>query len=237
MLNHVQFCDLKDCSAPCFSVPGISQARTLEWVAIPFSSGSSQPRDWTASLPLADRVLTTELSGKPCIVYIYTPGTISVQLILVFAIVKKNLLFLKTTKQCQVQFSSVQSLSYVQFFATPWTATHQASLSITNSRSLLKLMSIKSWCHPTISSSEGGSLQSFPASGSFPMSQFFASGGQSIVVSDYASVLPMNIQDWFPLGLTSLISLQSKRLSRVFSNTTVQKHQFFFFKESPHCSP
>ena len=144
MLNHVQFCDLKDCSAPCFSVPGISQARTLEWVAIPFSSGSSQPRDWTASLPLADRVLTTELSGKPCIVYIYTPGTISVQLILVFAIVKKNLLFLKTTKQCQVQFSSVQSLSYVQFFATPWTAAWQAFLSIANSWSLLKLMSIES---------------------------------------------------------------------------------------------
>ena len=144
MLNHVQFCDLKDCSAPCFSVPGISQARTLEWVAIPFSSGSSQPRDWTASLPLADRVLTTELSGKPCIVYIYTPGTISVQLILVFAIVKKNLLFLKATKQCQVQFSSVQSLSYVQFFATPWTAAWQAFLSIANSWSLLKLMSIES---------------------------------------------------------------------------------------------
>ena len=136
------------------------------------------------------------------------------------------------------KFSSVQSLSYVQLFATPWTATHQASLSITNSRSLLKLMLIKSWCHPTISSSVISSffrLQSFPAPWSFPMSQFFASGGQSIVVSDYASVLPMNIQDWFPLGLTSLISLQSKGLSRVFSNTTVQKHQFF--KESPHCSP
>ena len=68
-------------------------------------------------------------------------------------------------------------------------------------------------------------LQSFPASGSFPMSQFFASGGRSIRA--LASVLPMNIQDWFPLGLTSLISLQSKGLSRVFSNTTAQKHQFF----------
>ena len=71
------------------------------------------------------------------------------------------------------------------------------------------------------------SPQSFPASGSFPMSQVFASGGQSIWVSDSASVLPMNIHDWFPWGLTSLISVQSKRLSRVFSNTTVQKHQFF----------
>ena len=86
------------------------------------------------------------------------------------------------------------------------------------------------WCHPTISSSVipfSSCLQSFPASGSFPVSQFFASGSQSIGVSASASVLPMNIQDWFPLGLTGLISLQSKGLLRVFSNTTVQKHQFF----------
>ena len=86
------------------------------------------------------------------------------------------------------------------------------------------------WRHPTISSSVvpfSSCLQSSPASGSFPMSQFFASGGQSIGVSASASVLPMNIQDWFPLGLTGLISLHSKGLSRVFSNTTVQKHHFF----------
>ena len=78
------------------------------------------------------------------------------------------------------------------------------------------------WCYPTISSSviPFSCLQSFPASGSFPMSQFFPSGGQSIGVSASASVLPMNIQDWFPLGLTGLISLQSKGLSKVFSNTT-----------------
>ena len=85
------------------------------------------------------------------------------------------------------------------------------------------------WCHPTISSSAIPfcHLQSLPASGSFPMSQFFTSGGQSIRVSVLASILPMSIQDWFPLGLTDLISLQSKGLSRVFSNTTVEKHQFF----------
>ena len=86
------------------------------------------------------------------------------------------------------------------------------------------------WCHPTISSSVilfSSHLQSFQASGSFQMSQFFASGGQSIGVSASASVLPMNIQDWFPLGWTGLISFQSKGLSRIFSNTTVQKHQFF----------
>ena len=82
---------------------------------------------------------------------------------------------------------------------------------------------LSQWCHPAISSC----LQSFPASGSFPMSQFSASSGQSIRVSASASVLPVNIQDWFPLRLTGWISLQSKGLSRVFSNTTVQKHQFF----------
>ena len=89
---------------------------------------------------------------------------------------------------------------------------------------------LSQWCHPTISSSVAcfsSCLQSFPASGSFPMSQLFTSGGQSIGVSASASVLPMNIQGWFPIELTGLISLQSKGLSRVFSNTTVQKHQFF----------
>ena len=86
------------------------------------------------------------------------------------------------------------------------------------------------WCHPTISSSVIPSfscLQSFSESESFPMSQFFASGGQTIGVSASASILPLNTQDWSPLGWTGWISLQSKGLSRVFSNTTVQKHQFF----------
>ena len=93
---------------------------------------------------------------------------------------------------------------------------------------------LSQWCHPTISSSVipfSSCLQSFPTSGSFPMSQFFASGGQSTGISASASILSMNIQDWFPLGLilglTDLISLKSKGLSRVFSNTTVQMHQFF----------
>ena len=86
------------------------------------------------------------------------------------------------------------------------------------------------WCHPTISSSVipfSSCLQSLPESGSFPMSQLFTSGGQSIGVSASTSVLSMNTQDWSPLGWKDLISLQSKGLSRVFSNTTVQKHQFF----------
>ena len=130
----------------------------------------------------------------------------------------------------ETQFNSVQLLSHVQLFATPWTAAHQASLSITNSRSLLKLMSIM-----LVMPSNHLILcrlllllpQSFPGWRSFPMSQFFASGGQSIRVSVSASVLPLNIQDWFPLGWTDWISLLSNGLSRVFSYTTVQKHQFF----------
>ena len=124
-----------------------------------------------------------------------------------------------------VQFSSFQSLSCVPLFATPWTAAHQASLSITHSQSLLKLMFIELvmpsnhliLCHPLLLP-----LQSFPASGSFQMSQLFASGGHSIGVSASTSVLPMNTQDWSPLGWTGWISLKSKGLSRVFSNTTVQ---------------
>ena len=111
-------------------------------------------------------------------------------------------------------YSSVQSPSRVQLFATPWTA-RQASLSIINSQSLLKLMSIR-WCHPTISSSVfpfSSHHQSFPASGSFLRKQYFASGGQSTRVSALASVLPMNIQDWFPLGWTGWISLLSKGVS------------------------
>ena len=112
--------------------------------------------------------------------------------------------------------SSVQLLSRVRLFATPWTVTHQASLSITNSHSLFNglngSMDMSQWCHPTISSSVlpfFSCLQSFPASGSFQMSQFFATGGQSIGVSASASVsvLPVNIQGWIPFGLTGLISL------------------------------
>ena len=89
---------------------------------------------------------------------------------------------------------------------------------------------LSQWCHPTISSSVipfSSLLQAFPALGSFPMSQFLISGGPNIGVSTSTSVLPMNIQDWFPLGWTSWISLLSKGLLRIFSNTTVQKHQFF----------
>ena len=131
-----------------------------------------------------------------------------------------------------ITYSSVQVLSHVRLFANPWTAAHLASLSITASQSLPKLISIELVMptHPTISCCVipfSSRLQSFPASGSFQMSQFFASGGQSIGVSASASVLPVNIQDWFSLGETGWISLESKGFLRVLSNITVQKHQFF----------
>ena len=130
-----------------------------------------------------------------------------------------------------LSFSSVQELSCVWLFATPWTAAHQTSLSITNSRSLLKLMSTESvrpsnhliLCLPLfLLPSIFPSIRVF-----FPVSWLFASGGQSIGASALASFLPKNTQGWSPSEWTSWISLQSKGLSGVFSNTTVQRHQFF----------
>ena len=124
---------------------------------------------------------------------------------------------------------SVQSLSHVWLIVIPWTAACQASLSITNSRVYSNLCPLSRWCHPTISSSviPFSHLQSFPASGSFQMSQLFTSGGQGTGVSASASFPPKKSQGWSPSKWTGWISLQSKGLSRVFSNTTVQKHQFF----------
>ena len=122
---------------------------------------------------------------------------------------------------------ALQSLSHVWLFATSWTTAHQVSLSFTITWSLLKFMTIESVMpsnHLILCYSLLSCPKSFPASGSFPMSQLFTPGGQSIGTS---SVLPMNIQSWFPLGWTGLISLLSKGLSRIFSNTRVRKHQFF----------
>ena len=137
----------------------------------------------------------------------------------------KYMLSIRSSKEVVVV---VQPLSCVRLFMTPWIAVCQVSLSLPVSQSLLKLMSIELvmpsnhfvLCHPLLLP-----LQAFPASGFFPMSRLFASGGQSIGASASASVLPMTIQSWFPLGLTGLISLQSKGLSTVFPNTTVRKHQ------------
>ena len=145
----------------------------------------------------------------------------------------KMILKLQTLEQyitCPVQIRLDQSLSRVQLFAThesqhtrppcpsPTPGVHSDSCPSSQ------------WCHPAISSSVipfSSCPQSLPASGSFSMSQLFAWGGQSTGVSASASVFPMNTQDWSPLGWTGWISLQSKGLSRVFSNTTLQKHQFF----------
>ena len=132
-------------------------------------------------------------------------------------------------KQGIITVVVVQSLSRVQLFVTSWTTVCQASLSFTSSWSSLRLMSIESvmpsnhlnLCHPLLLPSI------FPASGSFPMTWLFASSGQSIGASASASVLLMNIQGWFPLGLTGLISLLSRGLSKIFSSIIVQRHQFF----------
>ena len=127
------------------------------------------------------------------------------------------------------------SCSVMSSSAIPWTAVRQASLSITCLSSptpgvYSNSCTLSRWCHPTISSSVipfSSCPQSLLASGSFQMSQLFASGGQRIGVSASTSVLPMNTQDWSPLGWTGWTSLQSKVLSRAFFNTTVQKHQYF----------
>ena len=123
--------------------------------------------------------------------------------------------------------TTVQSPSHVQFFVTQWTAAHQAtcpspSLEVCPNSHLLHW-----WCHPAISSSDAlfsFCCRSSPASRTFPMNQLFTSGDQNTAASALAWVLPMSIQSWFPLRLTGLISLHYKRLSRVFSRTTVQKH-------------
>ena len=131
---------------------------------------------------------------------------------------------------CTILSNSVQSLSRVRLFATPWIAACQASLSITISRSSLKLTSIEAvmpsspliFCRPLLLPPS-----IFPSITVFSNESVLQSGGRSVRVSASTSVFPMNTQDWSPLGRAGLISLWSKGLSRVFSNTTVQKHQFF----------
>ena len=168
--------------------------------------------------------------------------------------VNKNLLY-SSGYSCQlflISFASIGSLLFLSFIMPilAWNTpsvqfSHSVMSDFLQSHELLHARPpcpsptpevysdscpLSQWCHPAISSSVipfSSWLQSFSASGSFQMSQFFASGGQGIGVSASTSVFPMNIQDWFPLGWTGWISLQSKGLSRIFSNTTVQKHQFF----------
>ena len=165
-----------DYRPPGFSVHGISQARTLEWVAISFSRGSSWPRDQTRVCCIAGRFFTTEPLGKP-----RTDGSVQFS--------------------CSVVFDSSQPHGPQHArppCPSPTPGVHPNPCPLSR------------WCHPTISSSVipfFSCPQSFPASGSFQMSQLFTSGGQSIGVSASVSVLPMNIQDWFPSGWTGWMSL------------------------------
>ena len=178
-LSRVRLCDPMDCRASGSSVHGILQARILEWVAMPSSRGSSQPRD---------RTQVSSIAG-----------------------------------------SSVQSLCCVRIFAAPWTrgmpglpVNHQLPGIIqTQVHWVVMISNHLILCHPLLPPSV------FPRIRIFSNESVVASGGQSIGVSASAPVLPMNIQDWFPLSLTDWISLLFRGLSRVFSNTTVQKHQFF----------
>ena len=178
------------CNPMDYKVHGILQVRTMEWVAFPFSRGSSQPRDWTQVSCTAGRFFTS-----------WAPSS--------------------------VQFSrSVMSGSL-----RPHESQHTRSPCPSPTPGVHSDSRPSSrWCYQAISSSVvpfSSCPQSLPASESFPISQLFAWGGQSIGVSALESVLPKNTQDWSPLERTGWISLQSKGLSRVFSNTTVQKHQFF----------
>ena len=192
--------NLMDYSWSGSTVHEIVQARILEWVAIPFSRGCSQPRDQTQVSLTAGRFY--HLSHKET--------------------------FERLTSQ-EWDFSDQFSRSILSESLRPHKPQHDRPLcSIPGVHR--NPCPLSRWCHPTISSSVilfSFCLQSFSASGSFPMSQLFAAGGQSIGVSASTSVLAMNTQDWSPLGWTAWISLQSKGLSRVLSNTTVQKHQFF----------
>ena len=139
-----------------------------------------------------------------------------------------------------VQFSSLQPFSHVWLFATPWTAARQASLSITNSQSLLNSCPLSRWCHPTISPSVvpfSSHLQSFPVSRSFPMSQFFASGGQNIGVSASASVLPMYIQHWFRMDWLDHLAVQGtlkSLLQHHISNASILQCSAFFTIQLSH---
>ena len=194
-------CNPIDCILLGSSVRGIFQARILEWVAILFSRGSSWPRDWI-------------------------PGLLHCSQILFFF----NLSF--SVWPISLSISSVQfSHSVVSDSLWPHESKHTRPPCISQtpgvySKSCLLSHDATQPSHP-LSPPSPPAPQSLSASGSFPMSQLFAWSGQSIGISASASVLPMNTQDWSPLWWIGWISLQSKGLSRVFSNTTVQKHQFF----------
>ena len=179
-------CDPIDGSPPGSPVPGILQARTLEWVAISFSNAWKEKWKWSRS---------------------------------VMSDFKRPHGLQPTRLLCPWDFPGHGLLPI-----SPWVCLNSCPLSLRCYLTILSSVSPSSSCP-----------QSFPASGSFSMSQLFSSGGQSIEASASASVLPMNIQSWFPLGLTGLVSLLSKGLSRVFSSTTVWKHWFIGYGPTLTC--
>ena len=209
--------------------------------------GSSQPRNWTGVSCIAGGFFTSWTTGKPkntrigslsllqgiFLTQVLELGSPALQAnslpaelpgkhFLIFTVLQT-----KPPSQRSVQFSC----SVVSNCLRPHEPQHaRPPCSSPTPRVHPNTCPLSRWCHPTISSSVipfSSCSQSFPASGSFQMSQLFTWGGQSTGVSASTSVLPVNTQDWFPLGWTGWISLQSNGLSRVFSNTTVQKHQFF----------
>ena len=250
-----------DCNLPGSSVHGIFQARVLEWVAISFSRGSSRPRDQTQVSHIAGRRFTISVTKvAPWCPTLCNPMDYRVHGILQARILEW-VAFPFSRGSSQPRNQTQVSHAAGRFFISWATGTHTHiyvvllfNHSVVSdslwpcglqhrrlpcpsppSRACSNSCPLSQWCHPTVLSSVvpfSSCLPSFPGSGSFPMSRFFASGGQSTRASASASVLPMNIQGWFPLGLTGFISLQFKGLLIVFSNTTVQKHQFFSTQHS-----
>ena len=223
-------CDPMDYSLPGSSVHGTFQARLLEWVATSFSRRSSQSRDWNRVYCVIGRRFTV-WANREALLY---PSHFLLQLQMnpkdslenFKEWLEKLVRVPGTDKRYSVQFSySVVSDSW-----WPHEPQHaRPSCPSPTPRVYPNPCPLSRWCHPAISSSAvpfSSCPQSFPALGSFPMSQLFAWGGQSVGVSASTSVPPMNTQDLSPLGWTGWISSQSKGFSRVF-NTTVQKHQFF----------
>ena len=211
-----------DCSPPGPSVHGISQARILEveLVDISFSKESSWPTDW----------ICISCTGRWIL---YCWASREAQYSAAHWCKSKRCIFVTDVQSLvTLGFSSVQfSRSVMSDSLQPHEPQHaRPPCPSPTPRVHPNPCPLRQWCHPTISSSVvpfSSCPQSFPASGSFQMSQLSVSSGQSIGVSGSTSVLPMNTEDWSPLGWTVWISLQSKGLARVFSNTTVQKHQFF----------
>ena len=193
-----------DCSTPGFPVPELAQTH-VHWVG-----DAIQPSHPLSPLLLPSIFPSIRVFSNEPALRIRWPNYCSFSFNISLSNEHSGLISFRMDRLdlLAVQFSSVPSLSRVQLFSTPWTAARHWIIS----SSVIPFFSC---------------LRSFPASGSFSVSQFFTSGGQSTGVSASASIFLMNIQGWFLLGLTGLISVESKGLSRVFSNTTVQKHQFF----------